>query len=447
MDVSTRKTNDLNAILTVKIEENDYQEQVDKKLKDYRKRADLPGFRKGKVPLSLIKKQYGKDLTIDQINTLIQNGVMEHIQKEKLNILGSPLPIEQNDIDWDQQKDFSFDFELGLAPDFELKVNGRIKVPYYKITADAKEVEQTIDQYARQYGQMSSPESVEENCLLRGPFIEVDSKDQPVEGGVDTSATFDLNSIDSSKTKKELLGKKVGDTVMLDGKKAFKKDFSLSNLLGISEDALNNSTQRFSFQIEEISKVEPAALNQELFDKIYGEGEVESEEAFRQRIKEDLERRYVNQSDQQFYSDVKDKLLDKMKFELPEAFLKKWLIHEKKDITQDNVEEEFLKMKEDLRWQLIENRIVEEHQIEVSEKELKEQAVMVVMQQMAQFGQMPEYEMAAGIADNLLENQEQREQIKDQAYAQKLLALYKETLKLDEKEVSYEQFLKKTDKA
>jgi len=446
MDVSTRKNNDLSAVLTVKIDEQDYREKVDQKLKDYRKKADMPGFRKGKVPLSLIKKQYGKSLTIEEVNKLIQSSVMDHIQKEELNILGSPLPVEQTDIDWDEQKAFSFDFELGLAPDFELKVNGRIKVPYYKIKAQDDQVEHMVQQYARQYGQMSTPEAVEKNCLLRGPFTEVTTDDQPVEEGIKTSATFDLNSIDHSKTEKELLGKKVGDTVILDAQKAFKKDFSLSNLLGVSEEELDNATQRFSFQIEEISKVEPAELNQELFDKVFGEGTVDSEEAFRQRVKEDMERNYIQHSDQQFYADVKDKLLEKMPFELPEGFLKKWLVQEQKDITEDNIEEKFPEMKDELRWQLIESRIVKEHEIEVSEEDLKEQATQMVMQQMAQFGQAPEKEMAAGIAENLLQNKEQREQMSDQAYAKKLLAFYKEQLKVEEKEVSYDQFIKKVTK-
>jgi trigger factor len=446
MDVSTRKTNDLNAVLTVKIDEQDYREKVDQKLKDYRKKADMPGFRKGKVPLSLIKKQYGKSLTIDEVNKLIQSSVMDHIQKEELNILGSPLPVEQTNIDWDQQKNFSFDFELGLAPDFELKVNGRIKVPYHKIVAEKDQVDHMVEQYARQYGQMSTPKAVEKNCLLRGPFTEVKADGAPVEEGIKTSATFDLNSIDHSKTEKELLGKKVGDTVILDAQKAFKKDFSLSNLLGVSEEELNNATQRFSFQIEEISKVEPAELNQELFDKVFGEGAVDSEEAFRQRVKEDMERNYLQHSDQQFYADVKDKLLEKMPFELPEGFLKKWLVQEQKDITEENIDEKFPEMKDELRWQLIESRLVKEHNIEVSEEDLKEQATQMVMQQMAQFGQAPQEEMAAGIAENLLENKEQREQMSDQAYAKKLLEFYKEHLKVEEKEVSYDQFIKKVTK-
>jgi trigger factor len=293
---------------------------------------------------------------------------------------------------------------------------------------------------------MSTPEAVEKNCLLRGPFTEVKADGAPVEEGIKTSATFDLNSIDHSKTEKELLGKKVGDTVILDAQKAFKKDFSLSNLLGVSEEELNNATQRFSFQIEEISKVEPAELNQELFDKVFGEGAVDSEEAFRQRVKEDMERNYLQHSDQQFYADVKDKLLEKMPFELPEGFLKKWLVQEQKDITEENIDEKFPEMKDELRWQLIESRLVKEHNIEVSEEDLKEQATQMVMQQMAQFGQAPQEEMAAGIAENLLENKEQREQMSDQAYAKKLLEFYKEHLKVEEKEVSYDQFIKKVTK-
>lgn len=445
MEVSTQNTDELKAILTVKIDESDYREKVDNKLKEYRRKADIPGFRKGKVPTSLIKKQYGKALLIEEINQILQNAVLSHIREENLDILGSPIAVEQNDIDWEHQSTFSFDYELGLAPDFELKVNKRIKVPYHKITADESMVDRYVEDYAKRYGSMSSPEEVEEKCLLRGVFTEVDKKGNALENGITATATFDMASIDHSKTEKELLGKKVGDKLTLDTAKAFKKEFNLANLLGVDQEQLDNSSQQFEFQIEEISKIEPAELNQELFDKVFGEGEVTSEEEFRQRIREDAEKMFQPQSEQQFHRDVKKKLLDIMKFDLPEDFLKKWLVqNDQNEMTAEEVEEKFPELKDEMRWQLIENRVIRENDIQASNEEVLDYAQEMVMQQMAQYGQSPNEEQARELAQSVLGNKEQEEQITEQLYSKKLLNFFKENLKLDEKELSFDEFLKKT---
>lgn len=446
MEVSTRKTGDLQAVMTVNLKEDDYREKVDKQLKDYRKKANIPGFRKGHVPMSLVKKQYGKAVLIEEVNHILQHAIFDHIKEENLDILGNPVPVEQTDIDWNAQKEFSFEYELGLAPDFDLKVSDKVKVPFYKITADKEMVDRYVEDYARRYGKMSYPEKVEDKCIVKAEFIEVDKKDELVENGLSESATFTIESLDDKKSIKELMGKTKGDELVLDSKKAFKKDFNLANLLGIEEAKLEATTQRFKLKLTEISKLEPAELNQELFDKIFGEGAVSSEKEFRNRIKEDAEKSFVTHSNQQFYVDAKSKLLDKMKFDLPEEFLKKWMQNAgEKPLSKEEAETQFPDMKEEMRWQLIENKVIKEHNIKVNNDELLDFTKQLVARQMAQYGQMPEELDLESIAKNVIQNKEEEQRITDQLYSEKLINFFKENLKLDEKEVTVEEFRKKVE--
>lgn len=441
MKVNVQKKDDLNAVLTVSIEESDYREKVDKTLKDYRKKANIPGFRPGHVPAGLIKKQFGKSVLIEEVNHILQHAVYDHIQEEKLDILGNPLPVEQTDIDWDNQKDFNFDYELGMAPEFELKVNGRIKVPFMKVVADDEMVDRYINDYARRFGTMSYPEAVEENAILKGTFTEVDKKDQAVEGGVEVETTFALDAL-KDKAAKAVTGKKVGDSFTLDTK-SFKDDFNLGGILKLDQDQLKASTGRFTVELKELSKLDPAPLNQELFDKVFGEGTVSSEEDFRARIKADAERVFVGDSDRKFYQDVRDKLLDKMKFDLPEAFLKRWMkTATEEPMSEEEIEAKFPEMKDDMRWQIIENRVIRENDIKVEHEELVEFTKQMVLQQMAQYGQFPEGLDLDQIANNVLGNREEAQRINDQLFQQKLMEFFKDTLKLDEKEVTYEEFVK-----
>jgi trigger factor len=444
MKVSTKKTEDLEALMTVEISPDDYREKVEKVLKDYRKKADIPGFRKGFVPASLIKKQYGKAILIEEINHILQHAIFDYIKEEKIDILGNPLPVEQNDIDWDKSENFSFNYELGLAPEFELKVDKKVKVPYYKLQADKEMVARYTTDYAKRFGKMTYPEVTGENTIIKADFVELDKNNEPVEEGITRSATLTFESLSDKKAQKEVAGKKIGDQAILNAKKAFEKDFNLANLLGVTTEELEASTQLFQVNITDISKLDPAELNQELFDKVFGEGAVNSEAEFKERIKADAEKMLQPQADQKFYQEVKETLLGKMKFDLPEGFLKKWMrTSGEKPMTGEEVEKQFPDMKEDMRWQLIENRVIKDHEIEVSQEDLMAYTKNIVMQQMAQYGQMPDEQQTESIALNVLQNKEEQQRISDQVYGDKLVNFYKDTLKLDEKEVSFDQFLKK----
>lgn len=440
MNVTTTKTGDLTATLTVEIKEQDYQQKVADKLKDYRKKANIPGFRPGHVPAGLIKKQYGKSLLIDEVNQILQQAVYEHIQKEDLEILGNPLPKEQTDIDWDTQKDFSFDFELGLSPDFTVEVNDKTKVPYLVIEADKPMIDRYVDDYAKRFGKMSYPTEVTEHAILKGNCTEVDAAGTPVDGGIEKEVTLTLSSFAK---EKEVLGKKVGDSIALNAKKSFAKDFNFSNLLGVSAEELENSTGEFTFTISELSKLEPAALDQELFDKVFGEGSVKSEAEFRDMIKADAEKMFVGESDRKFYEDLKKIVLDKAKVELPAEFLKKWMqTAGEKPMTSDEVETQFPQMEESMKWQLVENKVIKEHKIEVNQDELLAFTQNLVGRQMAQYGQSPEPAELETIAKRVLENQEEAQRIADQLFSEKLVGFFKDTVTLKEKKVSFDDFLK-----
>lgn len=442
MNVTTTKTGDLNAVLTVKITPEDYQEKVDKVLKDYRKNAKIPGFRPGMVPAGLVKKQYGKAVLIDEVNHLLQHAVTDHIRDEKLDILGNPLPVPNDDIDWDGSE-FSFDFELGLAPEFELSVSNKTKVPYYKIAADKKMIERYVEDYSKRFGKMSSPESVEENCIIKADFVEVDKDGNAVEDGITANASIGMDSLEDKKAIKAITGLKVGDKATIDSKKAFKEDFRFANVIGSTTEALEASTGLFEITVNEITKVDPAELNQELFDKVFGEGAVKDEKEFRARIKEDAEKMFVGESDRKFYDDVKEVVLGKTKFDLPHEFLKKWMLtSQEREVTAEEIEEEYPKMEDSLKWQLVEGKIVKENEIEVKQDELVAFTKQLVMGQMAQYGQQPEEKELDDIALRVLQNQEEAQRIADQLFADKLMKFFKDTVKIDEKEVSFDEFVK-----
>ncbi|MFD2099306.1 trigger factor [Flagellimonas iocasae] len=436
MNITKEQIDDLNAVVKVAISKEDYQDKVEKILKDYRKQANIPGFRKGQVPMGLIKKQYGKAVLVDEVNKLLQDNLNKYLTEEKLDVLGNPLPKQQDNFDWENEN-LDFEFELGLAPNFDVQLKTKKAVTQYKIVADKKMIDEQVERIQKQYGKLVSKDEVGKNDEVTGSFAN-EAED------IDHKTTIELSKIKSKKAVDALVGKKVGDIVTLATKGLFKEDYLLSSALGIARDKADKLSVDVTFTIEEINEREPAKLDQELFNKLFGEGKVSSEKELKDRIKEDSEKQFEQQSDQKLLNDITEKLIDETKFELPADFLKKWIqISGENVLSEDEAKDEYEKSEKGLRYQLIEGKIIQDNNLQVQFDELKEFAKGFIKSQMAQYGHLdPKEEELENIASRVLGNQDEVKRLSEQLMSQKLLDLYKEKANLKVKEVTYDDFVK-----
>lgn len=436
MNITKEQIDELNAVVKVAISKDDYQEKVDNILKDYRKQANIPGFRKGQVPMGLIKKQYGKAVLVDEVNKLLQDNLNKYLTEEKLDVLGNPLPKQQDNFDWDNEN-LDFEFELGLAPNFDVKVKTKKAVTHYKIVADKKMIDEQVERIQKQYGKLVSKTEVGKKDEVTGTFVNEAEE-------IEHKTTIELDKIKSKKAVDALVGKKVGEGVSLKTKGLFKEDYLLSSALGIDREKAEKLNIDVTLNIEEINEREAAVLDQELFDKLFGKDGVSSEKELRERIKEDSEKQFEQQSDQKLLNDITEKLIDDTKFELPSEFLKKWIqVSGENPLTDDEASEEFEKSEKGLRYQLIEGKIIKENDLQVQFDELKEFAKGFIKSQMAQYGHMdPQEEELENIANRIMGNQDEVKRLSDQLMSQKLLTYYKENANLKVKEVNYDDFVK-----
>jgi len=436
MNITKEQIDDLNAVVKVAITKEDYQDKVDTILKDYKKQANIPGFRKGQVPMGLIKKQYGKAVLVDEVNKLLQDNLNKYLTEEKLDVLGNPLPKQQDSFDWDQEE-LDFEFELGLAPSFEVPLKTKKAITHYKIVADKKMVTEQVERIQKQYGKLVSKDVVEKTNEVSGKFFNEAEE-------IDNQTLLELDKLKSKKAIDSLVGKKVGDTVTLKTKGLVKEDHLLGSILGISKEKSEKLNIEVSFTITEINEREPAELNQELFDKLFGKDAVTSEKELRQRIVDDSEKQFKQQADQKLLNDVTEYFIENTKFDLPSGFLTKWIqVTGEKELTEEEATEEYQKSEKGLRYQLIEGKVINENNLQVQFDELKEFAKGFIKSQMAQFGQLdPQEEELDNIAARVLGNQDEVKRLSEQLMSQKLLNLYKEKANLKTKEVTYENFIK-----
>lgn len=436
MNITKEQIDDLNAVVKVAITKEDYQDKVDTILKDYKKQANIPGFRKGQVPMGLIKKQYGKAVLVDEVNKLLQDNLNKYLTEEKLDVLGNPLPKQRDDFDWDKEE-LDFEFELGLAPNFEVSLKTKKPITHYKIVADKKMITEQVERIQKQYGKLVSKDAI-------GKKDEVSGKFTNEEEGIDNQTLIEMDGLKSKKAIDSLVGKKVGDVVTLKTKGLFKEEHLLSSVLGIAKDKADSLDAEVTFTITEINEREPAELNQELFDKLFGKDVIKSEKELRDRIAEDSEKQFEQQADQKLLNDVTEYFIENTKFDLPAGFLTKWIqMTGEKELTEEEASEEYKKSEKGLRYQLIEGKIIKDNDLQVQFEELKEFAKGFIKSQMAQFGQMdPKEEELDNIAARVLGNQDEVRRLSEQLMSQKLLNLYKEKANLKTKEVTYENFVK-----
>jgi len=436
MNITREQVDALNAVVTVAVTKEDYKQKVDKVLQDYRKNASIPGFRKGAVPMSHIEKQYGKAVLLEEVNKILQGSLNDYLSKEKLDILGNPLPKVTEDFNWDAD-DFSFQFELGLAPEFTVDLGAKNNVVKYNITADEAMLTEQIERIQKQFGKLISKEKSEEGDDIRGVFTNE-------EKGINAEATITSDIFKTKTTGKKFLGKKVGDVVTVSTKGLFDDDHKLMDYLKVGHDDVHGLDVEVNFTIEEINTSELAELNQELFDKLFGEGIVTSVEQLKEKIKEDAEQQFASQADQKFLNDVTESLIENTKFDLPTEFLVKWLqTAGETPLTAEAAEAEFKKSEGGLRYQLIEGKVITENGLQITFEDLKAYTSDVIKKQMAQFGQLnPTAEDVEGIVARVLSNKDEVKRLSEQVMSEKMLNLFKEKVKYKTKDVTYQDFIK-----
>ena len=436
MNITKENVDALNAVVKVEISAADYQDKVAKILQDYRKKADIPGFRKGQVPLGMVQKQYGKSIMIDEVNKLLQESLNNFLIEEKLDILGNPLPRMQEDFNWDKE-DYSFEFELGLAPEFDVKLDDKKKITQYNIIADKELLGKEVENIQKRYGKIISKNVVEEGVNITGTFVNEEKE-------INKKSTIELASVKGKANQKKLIGKKVGDVVELNTKGLFDDDHKLMGALGVDHDAIHGLDIDVTFTIEEVNMTELGEVNQELFDKVFGPDVVKSKEELVAKIKEDAEKQFKTQADQQLLNDVTEYLVENTKFDLPSEFLKKWLaVAGEKPMTAEQAAEEFDRSEKGLRYQLIEGKILKDNKLQINFEELKDFTKGFVKTQMAQYGQLnPEEKDLEDIVQRVLSNQDETKRLQEQLVSQKLLNFYKENITFKVKEMNYEAFVK-----
>ena len=436
MDITRENTDALNAVVKVDIIADDYQPKVDKILVDYRKKADIPGFRKGHVPMGMIKKQYEKSVMIDEVNKLLQDSLNKYLTEEKIEILGNPIPRSQENFTWDT-KNFSFEFELGLVPQFEVNLTSKKKITQYVINADDSLIDKEVENLQSRYGKMSAVDIINENTNVTGTFVNEEKE-------IENKSTINLSDIKGKTNLKKFVGSKVGDVIELKTKSLFSDDSKLMGALGLSNEEIEGLNIKVLFTIEETTEIELADLDQELFDKLFTDGSVKSVTEVRNKIKEDAEKQFLQQADQQLLNSVTEFLIDNTSFDLPSEFLQKWLATAgEKQLTPEEAAEEYNKSEKGLRYQLIQEKILKGNDIKLDYEELKDYAKGFIRTQMAQFGNMnPEDAELDDIANRILGNQEEAKKLQDQLMNQKLMTFYKEKITFKTKKVTYEGFIK-----
>jgi trigger factor len=436
MNITKENIDALNAVVKVDIVADDYKEKVAGLLADYRKKADVPGFRKGHVPMGMIKKQYGKSIMIDEVNKLLQESLNKFLAEEKLDILGNPIPRMTENFDWDTEV-FSFEFELGLAPVFDVNLDSKKKVTQYNIVATEELLDEEVKNIQNRYGKMIPLEEALVDSNVTATFINEENE-------INKKSTFLVNDLKGKKNEKKVIGAKVGDVIELETKGLFEDNNKLEHILGISKDAIQDLNVTVSLTIEEITKTELAELDKELFDKLFSDGSVTSVTELKAKIKVDAEKQFEQQGDQQLLNAITEYLVENTKFDLPSSFLKKWLkTAGEKELSEEEATAEFDKSEKGLRYQLIEGKIMKDNDIKLDYKELVAYAKGFIRTQMAQFGNMnPEEKELDDIAGRILQNQEEAQKLQSQLMSQKLLAFYKENMSFKSKELSYEDFIK-----
>lgn len=446
MNISFENPDKINGRLTMTVEESDYKEDVEKTLKDYRKKANMPGFRPGQVPMGMVKRQYGPAVKMDVINKLVGKKVYDYIKENKIQMLGEPLASEEHDaVDLEKDAPYTFVFDIAVAPEFKIELNGKNKIDYYKIQVDDKLIDRQVDAFAARMGEYVKAETFEGDDMLKGDLRELDEQGNAKEGGLTVEAAVLMPSyIKEEGEKKKFDGAKLGDIITFNPRKAYASDVELASFLKVDKEQLKNCTGDFSYQVTEINRYQNHAVNQELFDNVYGKDAVKDEKQFREKISEGLKAQLEGDSDYKFLLDTRAYAEQKVgKLEYPDELLKRIMRKNNPDKDEAFVEKNYDESIKQLTWHLIKEQLVKAHDIKVEDQDIKEAAREAAHAQFAQYGMsnVPD-EYIDNYVNDLLKKQESMDAFVDRAIDSKLTQALKKSVKLNEKEISLDDFNK-----
>ncbi|MBP5259156.1 MAG: trigger factor [Paludibacteraceae bacterium] len=445
MNVSQNNKDSVNATLSVHIAPADYAEKWEQSLKNFRKKANMPGFRPGCVPVGLVKKMYGRELLAEEVNRILSTALYDYIKEKNLNILGEPLPTEgvpAPTIEEGAEMDFSFD--IALAPEFKIDLTKKNKVKYYTIQVAQDMVDKQVSALRGRFGNYVPADQVEEKDVVKGELVELDGTKVKEDGVKNEGAILSPNYMKSKTEQKKVIGKKVGETFKFNPRKAYDNDAEVGSLTGLKGEDAKNFNADCQFTVKEITRFAEAELNQDFFDKAYGKGNVKSEKELNEKVKSDLAGQFVADSDIKFLLDMRSLVLGKMKdLVFPDDFLKRWLKASNEKLTDAQIEEEYPKMIEDLKWQLAKDQLAQENGIKIEEADVRATAKRLAKAQFVQYGMFnaPD-DILENYADSMIKDKEGIRQATDRALEDKVVAALKEKITLDNAEVSFEEFNK-----
>ncbi|MTI32214.1 trigger factor [Xanthovirga aplysinae] len=445
MDITLDKKSSTEASVKIKVSEADYQPKVEEKIKDYRKKVSLKGFRPGKVPSTLIKKMYGKSILVEEINHILAHAITDYIRENKINALGEPIPDREKSeqIDWDNQKEFEFDYHIGFVEDFDYDLSENKKVTAYQIEVDEKVIKETIENLQKQFGQSENPETSQAGDILYGS-VKIEGEETVLE-----DISLDINDINED-LQSQFIDAKKEDTLKFDIKKAFKTDETVAKTLKKDLEEAKQINGEVEFSVKNINRTVPSELNQELFDKVFGKEAVSSEEEFRNKIKESISENYQKETENLLARDIKNNFVEQTKMELPEEFLKNWLKLTNEKLTDEDLEKEFPLYLQDLKWSLITGKIAEDNAIKVENDEVIAKTKEMIN---AQFGSMglgeQMEEQLNAFADSYLKekNGENYRTMFNQIMNDKIINLIKEKISIESESVDVKKFTEIATKA
>ncbi len=448
MNITKEQKDGLNAVINIVLEPVDYKEKYEKKLSEYRRNAQMPGFRKGNVPKGMIKKMYGKQLLLEEVNNLLSESLDKYIKENNVEILGRPILNETSEVKWEEDETFNFNFELGLRPEIKIDYKKLKGLSKYKIKMSDEETTKMVEDLQARYGNEVYPAKSEENDSLEGNFVELDKDNNELEGGLKKEkALFLINKL-TKKEKKKYIGISKDEEIILNPKDVFENETDAAIMLGVSKEDYANNSSNFKFKVTNILRKDLAILDQSFFDKILGENAVKSQEEFVAKIKENSEKEYLRYCEQKFQYDVLGKLIESVEVELPAEFLKKLILSENKEIKEENIDQYFEAQAKYLKTDLIKDKIAVENKINIDAQELRDYVKKYIIKEMFRMSEEEaEKDEFKGFIDKMVDNfydkqTKQVDSLSELLFTEKVIDSIIPEVKYDEKEIGWEEFIK-----